>query len=100
MHEMLARVMAGVDPEAGGAFGRIFANAWALVPWTTLFWWNLLFGAIGALLGFLRGGWRRGLLCGLILGPIGWLALLRRPRKLPPPLPRPRGGKPPARRGV
>lgn len=102
MHELLARAMAGVDPDSPGAVWQIYANVFALVPWSTLFWWNVLFGVIGGLLGLWRGGWRRGLIWGLVLGPLGWLALVRRRRAspvMPPPLPL-AGGKSTRRRGV
>jgi len=102
MHELLARAMAGVDPSAPGAFWRIYANLFALLPWTALVWWNILFAAVGALLGRRRGGWRRGLAWGLVLGPIGWLVVVFRPPPAPatpPPLPR-SDGKGPRRRGV
>ena len=102
MHELLARATAGVDPTDPGAFWRIYANLIALVPWTALIWWNVLFAVVGALLGLWRGGWRRGLAWGLVLGPIGWLVIVLKSPAVPvrpPPLPRP-GGKGPGRRGV
>ncbi|MEO8748350.1 MAG: hypothetical protein ABI379_11945 [Rhodanobacter sp.] len=102
MHELLARAMAGVDPSAPGAIWGIYANLIALVPWTALIWWNVLFAAVGALLGCWRGGWRRGLAWGLVLGPIGWLVVVFKSPAVPatpPPLPR-SGGKGPRRRSV
>ena len=89
MDELLARAMHGVDPDAPGAFWRIFLNLMALVPWTTLLWWNLLFIVVGAALGWWRGRTAEGLVWAAVLGPFGWIAVLRRPRRrLPPPLPR------------
>ncbi|MGN2246000.1 hypothetical protein ACFWZ3_04830 [Frateuria sp. GZRR35] len=88
MDELLARAMQGVDPDAPDAFLRVFLNLVALVPWAALFWWNLLFLAIGALLGWWRGRTAEGIAWALVLGPIGWLIVLRKPRRLmPPPLP-------------
>jgi len=92
MHELLARAMQGVDPDAPGAFWHVFLNLWAMVPWAALFWWNLLFVAVGALLGWWRGRFWEGVAWAWILGPIGWIVLwLRtrvRARSAPPPLPR------------
>jgi hypothetical protein len=91
MHELLARAMAGVDPSSPGAFWQIYAHLLALVPWEVLWWWNLAFALVGALLGYWRGSWRRGLAWGLVLGPIGWLVTVFRPaaaHRLPPPLQR------------
>lgn len=90
MDELLARAMQGVDPDAPGAFWRIFINLMGLVPWTALVWWNLLFIVVGAVLGWWRGRTAEGIAWAAVLGPFGWIALLRRPpRRLPPPLPRP-----------
>ncbi|GAB3785552.1 hypothetical protein [Dyella agri] len=92
MHELLARAMQGVDPDAPDAFWRVFFNLWAMVPWVALFWWNLQFVAVGALLGWWRGRLWEGVVWSLVLGPIGWIALLLRPRgkprAAPPPLSR------------
>ncbi|HEV2540462.1 MAG TPA: hypothetical protein VGU03_12270 [Frateuria sp.] len=89
MDELLARAMQGVDPQAPGAFWRVFLNLMALVPWGALFWWNLLFIAVGAALGRWRGRTAEGIAWSFVLGPIGWLVILRRPRRgAPPPLPR------------
>ena len=87
MDELLARAMHGVDPDAPGAVWKLYANLWAMVPWRALFWWNLLFVAVGALLGWWRGRFWEGVAWAWVLGPIGWVVLLlRAPRKLPPPL--------------
>lgn len=81
--------MQGVDPQAPGAFWRVFLNLMALVPWGALIWWNLLFIAVGAVLGRWRGRTAEGIAWSFVLGPIGWLVILRRPRRgAPPPLPR------------
>ncbi len=59
----------------------------AMVPWTALFWWNLGFVAVGALLGHWRGRLGEGIGWAVLLGPIGWLVFLRRKPPQPPPLP-------------
>lgn len=90
MHELLARAVAGVDPSAPDAFWQMYAHVLALVPWQALWWWNLAFALVGALLGRWHGSWRRGLAWGLVLGPVGWLVTIFRPPaapRLPPPLP-------------
>jgi hypothetical protein len=88
MDEILARATQGVDPDAPDAFLRIFLNLMAQVPWTAFIWWNLFFLAVGALLGWWRGRAAEGVAWTFVLGPIGWLIILRRPRRVaPPPLP-------------
>ncbi len=92
MHELLARAMRGVDPGAPGAFWHVCLNLWAMVPWAALFWWNLLFMVVGALLGWWRGRLWEGIAWAWVLGPIGWLVICCRPRAparphaVPPPL--------------
>jgi hypothetical protein len=87
MDELLARATQGVDPDAPDAFLRIFLNLMAQVPWTALIWWNVFFLAVGALLGWWRGRPAEGIAWAFVLGPIGWLVILRRPRRrMPPPL--------------
>lgn len=92
MNDLLAKALQGVDPDAPGAFWQIFANLLHLMPWAAMFWWNLLFIAIGALLGRWRGRTAEGVAWAAVLGPIGWLVILFRHRRqqpvLPPPLPR------------
>lgn len=92
MDELLARATQGVDPDAPGAFWHVYLNLLGMVPWTTLFWWNLGFVAIGALLGWWRGHLVQGIVWAWVLGPIGWVVLLWRTRPQshakPPPLPR------------
>lgn len=93
MDELLARVTQGVDPDAPDAFLRIFMNLMGMVPWVELFWWNLAFIAVGALMGWWRRRTVEGIVWSAVLGPIGWIIVLARPRArkggaTPPPLPR------------
>jgi len=90
MEEWLARAVDGVDVDASGAFWRVFFNLLNMLPWAAMFWWNLLFVAVGALLGWWRGRLGEGIGWALLLGPIGWIVLLWRCRGVtrPPPLPR------------
>lgn len=94
MDELLARAAHGVDSDAPGAFWQIFFNLWNMLPWAALFWWSLLFVAVGALLGWWRGRTVEGIVWAVLLGPLGWFVVLSRPRRVsPPPLPgRRRGG--------
>lgn len=91
MDELLAKVTQGVDLDAPDAFWHIFGNLMALVPWTALLWWSLLFLVVGAVLGWWRGRLWEGVVWAAILGPIGWIIILSRPRPIsraqPPPLP-------------
>jgi hypothetical protein len=87
MNELLAGATQGVDLTAPGAFWHVFANLLAMTPWAALFWWNVLFIAVGALLGWWRGRLAEGIAWAFVLGPIGWLVFLLRKRR-PPPLPR------------
>lgn len=86
MDELLAKALHGVVPGAPGAFWQIFGNLMAAMPWPALIWWNLLFIAVGAALGWWRGRLVQGVVWSAVLGPIGWLMLLRC-RNVPPPLP-------------
>lgn len=92
MDELLARAVEGVDPDAPGAFWHVFFNLLGMVPWTTLFWFNVGFVIVGALLGWWRGRLTEGIAWAWALGPIGWGVLLwrtrTRPGKQPPSLPR------------
>jgi hypothetical protein len=88
--ELIARATQGVDPDAPGAFWQILVNLLNMLPWAAIFWWNLLFIAVGALLGWWRGRTGEGIVWALVLGPIGWIVILARPRPKPsaepPPL--------------
>ncbi len=90
MDELLARATHGVDPDAPGAFWHIFFNLLNMLPWAAMFWWSLLFVAVGALLGWWRGRLVEGIVWAWVLGPIGWIVILIRPKPplRPPPLPR------------
>jgi len=89
--ELIARASQGVDPDAPGAFWQIFVNLLNMLPWAAMFWWNLLFIAVGALLGWWRGRTAEGIVWALVLGPIGWVVILVKPR------PGPRAEPPPLR---
>jgi len=91
MDELIARASQGVDPDAPGAFWQIFVNLLNMLPWAAMFWWNLLFIAVGALLGWWRGRTVEGIVWALVLGPIGWIVILAKPR------PKPRAEPPPLR---
>ena len=54
-----------------------------------MFWWNLLFVMVGALLGWWRGRLLESIAWAWVLGPIGWIVILLKPRKLPSPKPPP-----------
>ncbi|WP_426702712.1 hypothetical protein ACPPVV_06840 [Rhodanobacter sp. Col0626] len=92
MDELLAKATHGVDMDAPGAFFHVFFNLLNMVPWAAMFWWNLLFVAVGALLGWWRGRLLEGIAWAWVLGPFGWIVVLFRPQpkpaKEPPPLPR------------
>jgi hypothetical protein len=89
MDELLAKASQGVDPDAPGAFWHVFVNLLNLMPWAAMFWWNLLFIAVGALLGWWRGRTGEGIVWALVLGPIGWIVILVKPRPKPPAKPPP-----------
>ena len=89
MDELLAKATQGVDPDAPGAFWQILANLLNMVPWAAMFWWNLLFIAVGALLGWWRGRTGEGIVWALVLGPIGWVVILVKPQPKPPAMPPP-----------
>lgn len=89
MDELLAKASQGVDMDAPDAFIHIFINLMGMIPWVELVWWNLAFVAVGALLGWWRGRLMLGIVWALVLGPFGWIIVLRAPRSVkPPPLPR------------
>lgn len=90
VEQWLDKATQGVDPDSPDAFMHIFLNLLGLVPWAALLWWNLAFIAVGALLGWWRGRLWEGVIWAAVLGPIGWIVVLRpraRPKPLPPPLP-------------
>ena len=89
MDELLAKASQGVDPDAPGAFWHVFVNLLNLMPWAAMFWWNLLFIAVGALLGWWRGRLGEGIVWALVLGPIGWVVILVKPPPKPPVKPPP-----------
>ncbi|MEO9080384.1 MAG: hypothetical protein ABI268_13875 [Rhodanobacter sp.] len=92
MDELLTRATQGVDIDAPGAFFHVFFNLLNMVPWAAMFWWNLLFLVVGALLGWWRGRVVEGAVWAWVLGPIGWIVIMlkppRPPSQRPPPLPR------------
>ncbi|RUL78312.1 hypothetical protein [Dyella choica] len=89
MEELLAKASQGVDLDAPDAYLHILMNLMAMIPWAALFWWNLVFVAVGALLGWWRGKLLAGVIWALVLGPIGWVVVLLTPKSAkPPPLPR------------
>jgi hypothetical protein len=90
MGDWLARATQGVDLTAPGAFWQIFGRLLQDFPWAAMFWWNLVFVAVGALLGWWRGRIAEGIVWGLVLGPVGWIVVVfrRRPPQGPPSLPR------------
>ena len=89
MDELLAKATQGVDPDAPGAFWHIFFNLLNMLPWAAMFWWSLLFVAVGALLGWWRGRLFEGIVWAWVLGPLGWIVILARPRPAPRPQPPP-----------
>jgi hypothetical protein len=89
MDELLAKATHGIDPDAPGAFWQVFFNLLNMLPWAAMFWWSLLFVAVGALLGWWRGRLFEGIVWAWLLGPIGWIVLLRRTRRKPPHRPPP-----------
>ena len=88
MDELLRQATQGVDPDDPGAFWQIFLNLMHLVPWVSLFWWSVAFIVVGAILGWWRGRLWEGVWLAALLGPIGWVVVLRPVKKRvePPPL--------------
>ncbi|HEX7816905.1 hypothetical protein [Dyella sp.] len=95
MDDLLQRAMQGVDPNDPGAFWQIFSNLMGLVPWVSLIWWTIFFIVVGGVLGWWRGRFWEGIWLAAVLGPIGWVVVLRPARKKPvePPPLRGRGGQ-------
>jgi len=91
VEQWLDKAMQGVDPDSPDAFLHIFLNLMGMVPWGMLLWWNVVFVAVGALLGWWRGRTVEGVVWAAVLGPIGWIVVLTRARagskSVPPPLP-------------
>ena len=88
MDELLSKLTQGVDLQSPDAFWVIFGRLMAAVPWLQLTLWSVLFVVVGAGLGWWRGRLREGIVWALLLGPIGWIIVLRPPRHdAPPPLP-------------
>ncbi|MGH8190209.1 MAG: hypothetical protein ACREP2_02050 [Rhodanobacteraceae bacterium] len=75
MHDLLQKLLHGVDPNAPGAFGKLLHNMLALVPWWPLIWFTVACVVVGAAIGWWRGRVALGIGLGLVVGPIGWLAL-------------------------
>ena len=94
MGDLIDKAMQGVDPNSPDAFVHIFLNLMGMVPWGALLLWNVVFVVVGALLGWWRGRTVEGIVWAAVLGPIGWIVVLVRPRPAskpsPPPLPRQR----------
>jgi len=92
VEQWLDKAMQGVDPDSPDAFLHIFLNLMVMVPWGALLLWNVLFVVVGGLLGWWRGRTVEGIVWAVVLGPIGWIIVLAKPRPkaspLPPPLPR------------
>jgi hypothetical protein len=92
MDDLLAKATQGVDADEPGAFWHILANLLNMFPWAAMFWWNVFFIVVGALLGWWRGRWVEGVVWAAVLGPIGWIVILLKPLPKPavrpPPLPR------------
>lgn len=84
MGDLLSRALQGVDPGSPLAAWQIFRNLVALIPWWQMLVWNLAFIAVGALLGRWRGRIGEGVAWAALLGPLGWLVVLARPRRSKP----------------
>jgi hypothetical protein len=89
MDELIAKATQGVDMSSPDASVHIFLNLMNILPLAALFWWSVFFVAVGALLGWWRGRLTAGIVWAIVLGPIGWIIVLRTPKLVkPPPLPR------------
>ena len=85
--------MQGVDPDSPDAFLHIFMNLMGMLPWAALFWWNVAFVVVGALIGWWKGRLLEGVVWAAVLGPLGWIVVLLRPRPRPQATPPPLPGK-------
>jgi hypothetical protein len=90
MEDWLEALTRGIDLGAPDAAWQVFARLMQLVPWAALWWSTAFFAAVGAWLGWRRGRTLAGIGWALLLGPLGWVVVLARPRRGrgPPPLPR------------
>ncbi|MGH8117889.1 MAG: hypothetical protein ACREPF_03470 [Rhodanobacteraceae bacterium] len=79
MNDLVQKALHGVDPGTPGAFWQILHNLLALVPWWPLIWFTVACAVIGAALGWWRGRAGLGIVLGLLVGPVGWLALWAMP---------------------
>ncbi len=75
MDALLHKVFQGVDLNAPGAFWQLLHNMLALIPWWPLIWFTIACAAIGALLGWWRGRIALGIVLGVVVGPLSWVAL-------------------------
>lgn len=75
MQDILQKLIQGVDPGAPGAFWQLLHNMLAIMPWWQLLWFTLACAVVGAVLGWWRGRIVLGIAIGLLIGPLGWIAL-------------------------
>jgi hypothetical protein len=75
MQDLLKKLLQGVDLNAPGAFWHLLHNMLALVPWRPLIWFTFACAVIGAVLGWWRGRIALGIVLGVVVGPLSWIAL-------------------------